>query len=608
MHPNNEIQLLIEQDLEQKNYTTEPLEVLKNAHIELVKALRANLETQANPQLSETVMQERIEAILSILEEPIKELPALNNDNADEFRERLKALVKLHDLMQPKILSKTAKIGLSSNPREQIKAMLNTIGIDFRATIDPYINNYLIAQRDILANHIALHNVLEQADRIKQLRSKYPDAHLEIIILKRHEVCSDLHKGFGFNPDTGLDALHFQKGQSAFELTTSKSVQNQQLFLMRKFGLIDRVEMTVSPVTRAYETALHATFSPDLVDSVTVDNHFAEAQMNTVMVSSGRAYRFASDVAKDFVQAGYKNVSAQEDFLIPGEDKISFYKRRNEACRRILSHHETEGVTMKIIVGHGGMNNGLIDRLKHSIKDNNIPNARRTLDFGGQYNLIIVRDNNQRIIALDDGGKTNRYGLVDKSLLMPIGDLSVEQYLADLDLSIEKEESTDRKAMLLFQRCMVEPEPQNLPAIINKNLDLMLDKLPLFTFATFEEIERVDLIFNLLLDAQYSGLEQRINEENTSYRTWISSGISNYVSGKYPDTQRKVLDKLRAIDKDEKPEVVLQQLHAIVKESETTCKEGKVTNLCRAKLALEQWRSQLTEPLYEADDSNPSIN
>lgn len=606
MQPNDEVQDLIEQDLAQKNYSgdIELQKALKTAHLGLVNALRSNLESH-KPELSETVIQERIESILSLLEGPIKNLPTLTDKNVDEFRERLRALVELHHSMQPKMISKAAKIGLFSNPREQMKAMLNTVGINLRETIDPYIEDYLTAQRDVLANHVAVHNALEQADRINQLRSKYPDGQVEIIILKRHEVCSDLHKGLGFNPDTGLDALHFQKGQSAFELTTSKSVQNQQLLIMRKLGLIDRVEMTVSPVTRAYETALHATFSPDLVDSVTVDNHFAEAQMNTVMVSSGRAYRFASDVAKDFIQAGYKDVRAQEDFLIPGENKISFFQRRNEACKRMLFHHETEGVTMKIIVGHGGMNNGLIDRLKTTIKDNNIPNARRKLDFGGQYNLIIVRDENQRIITLDDGGKTNRYGLMDKTLLVPVGDLSVEQYLDDLDISIEKEKSEDRKAMLLFRRCMVEPKPKKLPGIINENIELMLDKLPLFAYETLDEIERVELILHLLLETQYDQLEKRINKENTSLGSWISSAVTNYASGKYPDEQRKVLDKLRAVDNNEKPEVVILKLEAIVKEAEITCKEGKVTNLCRAKLNLEKWRGQFTHD--ETNDNNLSV-
>lgn len=416
----------IQQDLKQKNYTDDKVlhDALESAQIKLIEVLRSNLKTILGKRF-ETASQEKINGILSILEKSVKNLPALSDDNITEFRERLKSLVTLYDSMQPRMLSKIAKIGLFYNPREKIKAVLNRTGVNFRTTIDPHINHYLETQRDVIANYIAVYNAFEQINRITKIQKEYTNAQLELLVLKRHEVCSDLHKGLGFNPDTGLDALHFPNKQSVFALTAVKSVQNQQLLIMRKLGFIDRVEMIVSPVTRAYETALHATFSPAVVDCITVDNHFSEKQMNTTLISSGRAYRYASDVVNDFIKAGYTNVCAKENFFIEGENKTAFHQRLDKAYQRMLfiesNSEEQNKVTMKVIVGHGRMNNKLMAHLKKKIQNNNIPDTLRKLDFGAQYNLILVKDKEQDIIALDDGGKMDRYGMIEEAPLASLG-------------------------------------------------------------------------------------------------------------------------------------------------------------------------------------------
>lgn len=604
MNPGNQMKIMIHQDLENKEFEA----ILEDARNELLKAITLNLDT-IDPKLPTTIIQERINSIFSILSSSIVNLSDVSADIHD-YRSRLRSLVVLHDSMQPNMFSKLAKTGLFNNTREQIKGMLNGVHHNIRETIDPFINNYLAAQRDLLASYIAMHNALELSERMQEMRHKYPDAQLEIIILKRHEVCSDLHKGYGFNPDTGLDALHFSHGQSEFELSTSKSVQNQQLQIMKKLGYIDRVEMIVSPVKRAYETALFATFSPEFVDKVTVDNYFAEEQMNTTLISSGRAYRLPSDVANDFVARGYRDVRHGKDFIIHGENKMSFLARRNEAVRRLLFSEiqKKSGVPMKIVVGHGGMNHGIMVYLKESIKNNNIPPSPKKLDFGGQYSLIIAKDKDGHILALDDVGKMNRYGFIEQKSREQIADTSIKEYIEYLEKSIQNATSMEQKAMFLFRRCMIEPDLNSLIQLINKaeNLSLMLDMLPLFQCESTEDVERADCMLDILIEAHYKQVEKRIQEQKKSFTFWITSSISNYASGKFPETQIKILDQLRLI-RAKKPEDILQALEDIMNQSEKECKEGKVTNLCRAKITLEQRKKDLN-PMRPETDASESLS
>lgn len=581
---------------------------LEKALYELKLALNSNLKTFSNPGLSEAEIQERMTSILSMLTSPTQDLPKLDFTNVSEFIKRLELLVELHNSLQPHLVNKIVKIGV----REKIKALLNIEHIDFRQTIEPYINFFLNAQRDFLAYYVALNNAQMQIQRIDAIKQQHPLAQIEIICLKRHEVCSDFHKGFGFNPDTGLDALHFIGLQSLFELTISKSIQNQQLQLLKIQDYIHQVDLTVSPVTRACETALHATFDPENVDSITIDNHFSEEQMNTTLIASGRASRLASDIIREFHRFGYKNVLAKENFLIEGETKVSFTKRRNEAYKRMLSSvTDNKGlVIMKVIVGHGAMNNSLLFYLKHNVKNNNIPHEHRRLNFGGQYNLILAKDEKQHIITVDDGGTINRYGVAEKTAMDVAFEHTLGDYVVKLNKAICVEKSDDNKATLLFILCMIISEA-DLSELVKKQeyLELMLDKLPLLECSCFEEIERIGITLDYLLKAQLESLGDRLIKEENSMCYRFFSDISNFTSGKYPDDQKIILEKLVMISNLE-PAMALIQLKEIAEESEKRCKEGKVTNLCRAKLRLAEWHfsygNKQGEPLTDSNSSKCS--
>ena len=136
--------------------------------------------------------------------------------------------------------------------------------------------------------------------------------------------------------------------QSTFELSAAQSVQSKQLALMKEHGDLSYVQLIVSPVARAYETAIHATFTSDLPDSTIIDNHFAEKQMNTTFVSSGRASRHASSVAKDFIEKKFKKVVPMEDFIIPKETDSDFESRLAIAYKRIMNASSREEKSVEI--------------------------------------------------------------------------------------------------------------------------------------------------------------------------------------------------------------------------------------------------------------------
>lgn len=101
---------------------------------------------------------------------------------------------------------------------------------------------------------------------------------LGFIILKRHEESNSVHKGFGFNSDTGLTAICMLKFafQTEFDLMKLKQMHTFEMCLLHKYVMLHTL---VSPVRRAYQT-LFVTLDPDqladMMRSVIVSHLVAE--------------------------------------------------------------------------------------------------------------------------------------------------------------------------------------------------------------------------------------------------------------------------------------------------------------------------------------------
>lgn len=588
---------------DEKNYYSNAIlewqKELEASRESLESALRSNMNTLTSPALSSEEVEDRIKKIMAILSAPTAGLPAMIADNVDNLCKRLNELVDLYGQLQPTYIS---KLGILSSPRETIKSYLNTVGI--RETIDPGINAYLHVQSRLLAEHIAYFRALKQSEWVSQTQKSNPEASVDILMLHRHEVCSSLNKGLGLKEDAGLDAFTLGASQSNFSLNLAQHFKTQALLYFQLLQPIEKVELKVSPVARAYQTALYASFGPRVIDEVTVDPHYAEVQYNTTVIASGRASRPCSEIAVDFEKEGY-SARSTEDFFILGENALSFMKRLNIAYNRIAGskHSSKNSSNMRIVMGHGTMNMHLLKHLRYHTTSNNIPAEPPTLDFGGYCFLLITRQDN-RIIAVDYKGSFDRYGqqAQEKKPLTSIKTLSSSDYIQRLDKEyIPQAMPPELKACLLFHRCLIDTNEEAVKAIFKSTdfVDVMLDNISLLDF---HQLQRSFLILKALAETQLQRLETRIeNESGYSFSSFFAS-VKNATTGKPPSPQFLILKQLIKIMGAITGSDQLSALDELVKNSETTCFEGKVTNLCRAVREWETGRRQNEQPLKLKDE------
>ncbi|MDX1837226.1 hypothetical protein DIZ81_06770 [Legionella taurinensis] len=593
MNSSANIMVRVEQD--KKNYYPEAIvkwqKKLKDNKESLESALRSNMNTLTNPALSSEEVEDRIKKIMAILAAPTSAMPEMIADNVDDLCRRLNELVDLYSQMQPSYIS---KIGILSSLRETIKSHLNTVGI--RETIDPAINAYLHTQSRLLAEHIAYFRAVKQAEWVSQTQKSNPKASVEVLMLHRHEVCSTLNKGMGLKEDAGLDALTLGASQSNFNLNLAQHFKTTALHYFTLFQPMEKVEMKVSPVARAYQTGLYASFSPSVINEVTVDPHYAEVQYDTTFIASGRASRHCSDIAADFEKEGYR-AGFTEDHFILGENGLSFMKRLNIAYSRMVGK-KTNSTDMRIVMGHGTMNMHLLKHLRYHTASHNIPADPPTLDFGGYCFLLITRQED-RIVSVDYKGSFDRYGqqAQEKKPLTSIKALSDTAYLERLDKEyIPQAITPELKASLLFHRCLLDPSEEAVKTVFKNPdfVDVMLDHLSLLL--DFHQLNPSFFILKTLTATQLQRLEERIkNESGYSFTSFFAS-VKNATTGKPPSPQFLILKELTKIlgtmEKEKESGDSLSVLEELGNNSLTTCYEGKVTNLCRAVRDWAIWRKQ----------------
>lgn len=557
--------------------TIEQYEKKLNNHQENLKsALRSNMNTLTNPALSSEEIEDRVKKVMAILAAPVSAMPEIIAENVDDLCRRLNDVVDLYSQLQPSCLSKL----LSSNPREIIKSHLNTVGI--RETIDPSVNEYLYSQSRLLAEHIAHFRAVKQSEWVLQTQQSNPEASVEVLMLHRHEVCSSLNKGLGLKEDAGLDAITLGASQSPFALSLAQHFKTRVLVYFKLLQPVNTVEMKVSPVARAYQTGLHGSFTAVVIDTVSIDPHYAEVQYDTTLIASGRASRPCSEIAEDFKKEGYK-ANATEDFFIQGENRLSFMKRLNIAYKRMVDR-PLHPLDMQIVIGHGTMNMHLLKHLRYHTASHNIPAEPPALDFGGYYFLLITRQDD-RMVAVDYKGSFERYGqqVQEKKPLTSIKTCSETDYIERLDKEyIPQAIAPEFKASLLFHRCLLSPNEEEVKAVF-KNLDfvdVMLDHISLLL--DFNQLDKSFLILKTLAETQLQRLEVRIKNESGYSLTSFFASVKNATTGKPPSPQFLILKQLMRIIQAIACSDQLSALDELVKNSETTCSEGKVTNLCRA--------------------------
>ncbi len=585
----------------------------RNSYRTKVHTARLQLQAILEKNLQSRPSHEQANKIYSIHRLLTKiDLLNLDQENSQNLRKMLDDLSELTTLLVPSMRSKI----LGNNPRQEIKTLLekNQEGAKLRPDIDPKITAYIAAQRAAVAHEIAYRNALQQVDYLQRIQAKYPEDTLEPLILKRHEVSSNTHKGVGFNPDTGLDALHFPlTRQTLFDLESAQKVQTMQLLYMKTMGAIGHVDLMVSPVQRSYETALHATFELKAVDTVFISSVFAEKQHAIPLIGfSARASKKPSEVASLFAQGleckealpfeneARSRLSFADDHLINYEYPWKFNDRVRKAYAYTtlpcLHKADAAGASLRILTAHGGLNKALLRYIKKINSDiaGTIPEHLDHLDYGSQYQLVLVRDKHNAIKAIEYIGIYNRFGAVQIPTSRPV---MLEDRLAKLLMHIDTQ-SMDGEALkaielaqVLFKYCLLEPQDSKARLkILEKNhANIMMDHL---RYIHFKDLERSQFLIETLLQCEFIHLNRKMNQQSSaSTLTLLGIAAVHQLTGKDYSKQIAFLNQL----KKEGQFVDIATLKNLLEKAKETFTAGKVTHLIEAVLRLQEERQGVQE-------------
>lgn len=472
------------------------------------------LRTELGTRLPDSDLNkiQKIEEVLAILNKNVEgDTP---HNAVSEYQQQFKILEALHDGLAPK---KTAKVTdtLFGSARESIKRILGVSGFKsffsgkhshFRK-LDDLMQDYVQAQVEIVAHKIAYKRACQQQEEIRAMQAKFPGAQVDMLVLKRHEVCTGGKKFIGANPNSGLNALssnpligRIQRAlgkQSQFDLKMIQSVQTQNTLYLKEMGLVDRVETYVSPVKRAEQTHEFASPRHEVVD-LTV---FNGALVEKSKWPSGHAQTkpsVLSEVYRARIRANTDRVKFQNDVLIGSESREELNERLGTVHKDVIQAFQKKETqpgtgsacgTLRIVVGHGAMDREILKFIKEHYKEvfdgvDFSRNPEITLDFGEQHNLLIARDTEGKILGVRFTGITTHYG--EKPNME-----SSEELHRKIDNKVDLERA-------LFAYCLQESDEEKVTTMIRKHANTMLENIDLFDTDDVDNLDRVHLIVNVL--------------------------------------------------------------------------------------------------------------
>lgn len=418
----------------------------------------------------------------------------IERDNVLTLRENLASLGHLFLDVQPKGLGQKGINKVFGNPRESLKTLLGAKG--FGESFNGPINQFLMAQREFIANKLAYENASQQRDALLKFQTKmqdeYPGCTFEVLHLGRHEVCTDSDKSWGFKPDTGLHALgETPSKQSIFDLEAMQSLKTQEVFYLQQMQMVGKVELMMSNVQRAHETAKY-TLRHNVADKVVVSSLLGEKQHRIARVSSSRALKRPSEVAATF---GTRAIALNDELL--GEEKEAAYAQRVTKAFRLISSPilpseveskeetniaETSLPKLRTVVGHGHalrdiLGFGALSCTAAADRSHTLPKKLEKLDFGSHYTLYVVRnpDRNSSLRAIEYAGTFDRFGQVQ--------DLrrTLEERLSLMENMISSRSHADGKKLddlemveYLYKYCLLQPDPTKVTAVLQTHGKLML--------------------------------------------------------------------------------------------------------------------------------------
>lgn len=538
-----------------------------------------------------------------------------SNDNVDEYRNLLKfetGSSKLESII------KQLNTILSLNSLESFKSEeVNKLEIAIKKGTETELelkslsdNRKLILKiiseiKEIKIQHFAevigLGFAQDVIQKLESIKVNDKTEKLDLIILKRHEVCSNAAKGYGFSLDADLDALQGLGNQSVMDLYSAEQVQTSFLVWLKEiYQESAYVNMNISPVSRAVSTAFHATYDVNLINEITFDNDFAEQQWSTPLICSGQASVKPSEYAERLKKCRFYAVNSGNDELFKGETTEHFNKRLGSAVEKSLTLSKQVGSNMSIniTIGHGDMNKAILTKLFEKF---NISSDKVTkLGYGEQYILVAKRNSLENaLVSLEYLGIYNRHGCKNSN------EQSCKYFQDYLDLS----------------------NNEGREQFIKDNSDSLLDNLPQLIFRERAEISKIEFLFKTLYNIQKDRIANRAdNKNNPNYNNELSYWnalllgfklLLNAATNKRPEMQQASLQSLDAYfnaasgsntsksndddtssnsSNDENTINPSVNINEIYQKAKQDLGEGKVTKFIKALLDFEDFKKLISEP------------
>lgn len=489
------------------------------------------------------------------------------------------------------------------------KAIVATIQIHFSTTKDLDLLNvavegwsqlidmlieYKKMQIQSIAGIIGFTYATHLNEKLNEVANKHPDGLLELIVLKRHEVCSNLTKGFGFFKDADLDATREDffshvpmvgVKQTIEDLYAAQQTQTWMLDWLKVFGRAVYVDLRVSPVSRAVSTALCATYNLSNVNQMTFDSNMVEQQWPVKQICSGQPSRKPSEwvqYMKD--NHGFEAVHIGNDELVSGETRLDFDVRVTHAKETILAPNPRvlSDLRLNITVAHGDVNKAIMNeiRLASNFKSD-IPMDMQKLDYGEQYILVGVR--HQQTKALTDLSYLGIYS--------PHGHRKVQvaNYFVQYFALQSDEERGD---------------------FIKKNKDSMLDHLPELSFRQTEQLPNMSALLGDLLREHLNEVVNR--PDNSTGKNYgldpsktvlqrvhsapmiAGKALVNNLTNKSPEPQQRLLEDLGNCR-------TLEDMQALSARAREQISKGKVTKLIDAFIRIAEASQNL--PITASEDT-----
>jgi hypothetical protein len=502
--------------------------------------------------------------------------PSMENLNeaklVDTYRDILSEVVRLS--------SKKSIITAIENLLSKIKdGVFLTGGIECNEAYRPLIEKiiqYKQAQIQSIAEIIGFAYAAHLNENLRKIARNHPNAQLELIVLKRHEVSSNATKGFGLFKDADLDATRedfFSNFpllggiQTAEELYAAQQTQTSYLKWLNEQGHSIYVDMRISPVSRAVSTAKLATFDGfSHINEMIFDSDMVEQQWPLKQICSGQASKKPSDLALELHAQGFCAAHFGNDALLEGETNDAFDMRVNRAKDTILAANPRvlSNLRINMTVAHGDLNKAIMAKIgSHPGLTHDIPASIDKLNYGEQYILVGVRDpETKQLKEVNYLGIYSRYG--------------------------------HRKFKEQVVPCFIEyfalPSEEARVNYMKQHKDKMIKNLPFLLFRKTDELS-INALLNHLLDEHLVELKNRPDNSTGSNYIMSSSqpiltraqsaptmaiaSITNTLSGKHPEPQQELLETLKSCDTAEK---MRELMESALKKIST----GKVTILIDA--------------------------